>query len=458
MRLQLNLDTWLLFGAVVAFWATSALLAGDRNSIWKLKWRIIPLSFFGFAWIGFGLFFVVRFLFLAYDPVSYQNSAFAPWRLPTKTLAQAWLWLGIYWGVFCAGFLITRTALSKIITGFGRILNKLEGPEALPMLDVLAVATFFSSLVAHAAPGVVPRSVITPLGAFSALWVMPPTIAWYLFFRGHRVGLRIYLYLLPGIGMFVFSPYREHLLSLLLCIGLPTILVKRNIGLLPLLAILIVFLPAATIATDIRRAVLWKKEDWQKAVAEEGIGASRVRPKDSAFTKIVKRLHGYDSTAITICLVPKVFPYSQRNMVLDLFWRIFVPSAIDPQKGSGSTGGVFSTGIWARDDKSRIVNKTPAMIAPSMPGDLWSIGGRGMIVVGALIWGAIVGLLECCRRRLRPGVAVAWTVLLGVKVGGAIERDIVFGAGTVVQVAIVAALVLVIVLPVVRAKRTVVPA
>jgi hypothetical protein len=97
------------------------------------------------------------------------------------------------------------------------------------------------------------------------------------------------------------------------------------------------------------------------------------------------------------------------------------------------------------------------MIAPSMPGDLWSAGGAHVVVLGALAWGALIGFLDWWRRGLRGGPATALVALMAFRVAGGMERDFVHACATVAQVLIVMLLVLALV-PVRRAQGQPAPA
>ena len=93
------------------------------------------------------------------------------------------------------------------------------------------------------------------------------------------------------------------------------------------------------------------------------------------------------------------------------------------------------------------------MIAPSMAGDLWSAGGIKSLLFGAAIFGVLIGLLECWRRSLNTAGSLVLVVLFGIRVGGAMERDFVTGAATIIQLMVIFLLALAV-LPVRNAERT----
>ena len=110
MKLQLTTTAWFLFGATVLLWGFSVLWAGSRHERSALKWRAIPLSIFGFAWAGFGVDFILRFLVLGYDPVLFRATQYPLWLLPAGELSRTWFYLGVYWLAFCVAAAIDLLA------------------------------------------------------------------------------------------------------------------------------------------------------------------------------------------------------------------------------------------------------------------------------------------------------------------------------------------------------------
>jgi uncharacterized membrane protein YccC len=72
------------------------------------------------------------------------------------------------------------------------------------------------------------------------------------------------------------------------------------------------------------------------------------------------------------------------------------------------------------------------------------------LLIGALAWGVLIGLLEWWRRALGRA-AVALVVLFALRVGGGIERDFVLAAATIIQITI-ALLVVLAALPLSRTR------
>ena len=441
MKLQLNLITFCAFSLVVLLWMISAALAGGRHAWSTLKWRTIPLSFFGLAWLCFAALYIFRFLTLAYDPVLFRATQFPLWRISAAGLSRTWFFLGLYWLCFCASAAMAIGIMRGRLPRFLGKLDFLDHRVNLPVLDMLIVGTTIAVLAVFGIR--LPRGIATPVGHLSSLWVLPATIAWFLHFRGHRVGARRFLYLAPGVLLFLLSPFREHLLTLFLCVFLPMLVSKRRIHLATAIAIVSVVLVGCTIALAIYRPVKWQGEKWAVSRRYVDWESWRRNPREAPWSKLSARFHGFDAAALTLYLVPALFPHQDRDVAAELLMSAFVPRALYAGKVHVQRGRIFSRTIWAYDESGSRLRRTSALIAPSMPGDLWAAGGAMMLVVGAAIWGALIGLLDCWRRLLRRGPGIALTVFLGIRVAGGIERDFVYASATLIQVLVVFLLVLV---------------
>jgi len=106
--LQSTFLTWITFILTVLVWAYSYKLAALKNEQPKWGWRIVPMSVFGCAWIAFGVTYIFRYFVLAYDPELYRATQYPLWFMPGDRLTEIWLFIGLFWGVFCLGFYITN--------------------------------------------------------------------------------------------------------------------------------------------------------------------------------------------------------------------------------------------------------------------------------------------------------------------------------------------------------------
>ena len=82
----------------------------------------------------------------------------------------------------------------------------------------------------------------------------------------------------------------------------------------------------------------------------------------------------------------------------------------------------MSTEIFAFDDPAARDHGVAA-IAPSMPGDLYESGGVLDILLGGLLWGAVVGLVDGWKGHLPVFVAAAITALVATHCAMSVERD-----------------------------------
>jgi hypothetical protein len=436
----MNPATWSALAAVTLLWAGSGFLAVRHLRCPARGWRVVPLSLFGFAWIAFGAIFILRFFALLYDPVLFQASLFPPWMIPASSLTRAWVWLGAYWCSFCLGLAIMLAVVPRRLPRLLGKLGLLDAPQNVAVLDLIVFSTT-TVLVLTSFMGL-PSALTTPIGHFCSLWVVPAALAWHMHFRGARIGARRFAYLVPGLAMFVLSPYREHLLGAFLCIALPAVQLKPRIGLLRILAVTAAILLASSVLLYVYRPVRWEGEDLSKTKEYVSPQLWRDTPGSAPWSKLITRFHGFDSAALTIWLVPGRFPFEDRQIPRELLVGAFLPRAVYADKASVQRGRLFSTSIWAYDEYGETPPRASAMIAPSMPGDLWSSGGAMVLVTGALAWGVIVGLLESWRRILSPAGAIALVAFMALRVAGGIERDFVHATASVIQLVIVLLLVL----------------
>jgi hypothetical protein len=405
------------------------------------------LSLFGFAWLGFGLDFILRFLALAYDPSLFQATTFPLSFLPGDVLSRTWLYMAIYWVVFCLGFAFVIFSIPQRAPKFLKKLELLGTMQKVKVLDLFVVITALAIIVTNLPGATVPGALVTPLGLIGSLYVIPAAIAWFLYFYGKPIGLRRFIYMFPGIILYILSPYREHILTLAICAIVPALMVRRKISARKVAAGIIIVLLVATIITSAYRTYLWEEMGYVPSTFSETWESWHENPTQTPWVSLMNRFHGFDSMALTVHMVPAPFPYSERNIMIEFLTQGFLPRAIYYTKSDVQRGREFSAGIWALDEKGNIVSRFSAMIAPTMSGDLYSVNGLYMVILGAFLWGLIIGFLERCIRTLGPITGCVLIPLFGLRVAGGIERDFVNASASVIQVLIVLLLV-VAVLPV----------
>jgi hypothetical protein len=427
--------TWALVTLVALGWLAAPAIALVR----RRGWRAMPTSLLGFVWLGFGIDFVVRFGLLAMDSVEFGNDTFRLADLAAATVDRALMLALLYWGCFVLGFatwgeLRSPGALAAVdvLGGHGKLGRRVA---------VLAVSTACSVLASGLVP--LPLTVLTPLGIAGTLWVVPASLVWAEHVaRGRDAELaRVrWLVLVPALVRFAVSPFREHLLPVVLipllawrCAGkrLPRhYLAAALVG-----AALFVF---GNTVTEAYRDVLWGGAPVSHvvdSVAGEGETDLVVEP-DPGWLVAIRRFHGLDSLLLTVDLVPAVFPFRDDAVVTDALVRGLVPRVIMPGKVLSDRGPEFARTIWAFDSGV----DSGAAIAPSMPGDLYHAGGTASVALGALVWGLVLGLLDRWKDALPPGGRVAVLVLFATQVAPSVERDFVHCLASLLQTLVVLAL------------------
>ena len=85
--------TWAIFAAMTALWVFTARFCGKRED----GWLAIPTSLLGAAWIGFALSFVVRFLVLSYDAITFGNFSDRLIARPASAVNETLVLAAVYW-------------------------------------------------------------------------------------------------------------------------------------------------------------------------------------------------------------------------------------------------------------------------------------------------------------------------------------------------------------------------
>ena len=385
MSLQSTVWTWIAFSITTTMWAYSYRLAASTNERMGRGWKIMPLSLFGWVWIGFGMTYIARFLLLTADPELFRATAYPLWLMRGDRLTEIWLFICGFWFTFCLGYLGTDRLLRDKELPFFAKLNLLDSPAALPILTFFSIAGMALTILIYAFGGVVPRAILTPLGHLTQVCYISLTLAWFWHFNGVETGKQRYWYMLPVIILYVLSPYREHVLKLAACIFLPLIVVRENIRLRRIIVFGIAMVIALTILNQLYRSFLWENLTMEESVQSLSLAEWWDQPQSTPWVGAGKRFHGFDSTALSLHFVPELTPFDDRNIVLELI-RTVTPRFLYADKSDVQRGRLFSAEIWSYDEHERIVDRIWAMIAPSMIGDLWQAGGLLSILLGALIF------------------------------------------------------------------------
>jgi hypothetical protein len=427
--LQTNSYTWLILAGTMAVWMLSLRLVPG----WASEgWPSVLKSLYGLAWLGFGLDIVLRFLMLSYNAVEWGNGTPRLMAQTAETVNGTLAYCGLFW-FFVAlayGFAVRRRGAGPLIWT-ERFDLDFAYAAAIP-------TALFSSLLFFVTdgPSRIPVQLLTPLASVAALYMVPATIVWWDHFRTAkskwRIGSIQLLVLLPAFIHAWRSPYRENLSPLLLIPLIAALFAGRRPALRKLVPLaLICFLVATSLVTSYRR-IKWENVRPEE-VANEMERASAVEWLTGSWGDQMKRFHSFDSMLLTVRLVPSARPFSGRSVLVAPFIRGFVPRMIYGDKAAADAGERFGSEIWAFDDPMAR-DHGGAAIAPSMPGDLYDSGGVFDIALGALLWGAVLGLLDGWKGHLPVFCAAAITALLATSCAMSIERDFDHSVAGTIQI------------------------
>ena len=118
MKLQLNFTIWIFFSITLLAWAFSAILIKKRIRGERFNIMRCFSSLFGYAWLAFFIDFILRFIVLVYDPLLSRRTSFPLWLIPEATILLSWVYLLIFWCLFCAGFALVYFSMPARVPSF----------------------------------------------------------------------------------------------------------------------------------------------------------------------------------------------------------------------------------------------------------------------------------------------------------------------------------------------------
>jgi hypothetical protein len=418
--LQTDWLSWTIMAGLTACWVISVRFVPG----WESEgWPALLKSLYGFVWMGFGLDIVVRFLMLAYNAVEWGDYTVRLITLPVETVNLSLMDCGIFWLLVSVGYLL----VSRHRATAGPL-----APTRVLTMDLIYAAAVPMALVCSAlfflldARGAVPLALLTPLAGVASLYAVPATMVWWDHFRRPgavwRIGGVHLLVLMPALVNGWRSPYRENFAPVFLIPLLGALFAGRRPRLTRLIpAAVVCFLVMSTLVGAYRK-IRWENARPEE-VASEMKSAGVVDWLAGNFGERMARFHSFDSILLTVHLVPGARPYSGQNVLVEPFIRGVVPRLVNPGKGATDAGQRFGEGIWAYEVPAVRDHGNGAAIAPSMPGDLYDAGGELYVALGALIWGALLGLVDGWKAHLPVGCAAALTALVATHCAMSIERD-----------------------------------
>jgi len=430
--LQTNVFTWLIMAGMTGWWIISIGFAPG----WEREgWPSLLKSVYGFVWLDFGLDILLRFLMLAYNAVEWGNNTPRLMAQTVDTVNSTLLYCGLFWLLvtMAYGLAVQRKGAGPM--SLAREFTPEFSYRAAIPVAVLASGAFYLTAEERRLPLVL----ITPLGLLATLYMVPAVVIWWDHFRQPGPKWQIsgvhVIVLLPALVHGWTSPYRENLAPILLIPLIAAMFAGRRPALRKMLpAGLICLLVLSSLVSSYRR-IKWdnvRPEDVAGELSRGGFSGWLT----GASNEPVRRFHAFDSMLLTVNLVPALQPFSGRNLLIAPFIRGFVPRFIYSDKGAADAGVNFGTRIWAFDNPTSR-DRPVASIAPSMPGDLYEAGGLLYIVMGGLIWGALLGLVDGWKGHLPEFCGAAITVLVATQCAMSVERDFDNSLSTFIQTLLV---------------------
>ncbi len=381
---------------------------------------------------------ILRFLILSYDTLVFGNMTFRLADLQPAMVNNALGLLFIFWCLFSISYLlVSRQKLWNPLVSLDGLT-----PKATASLSLVAVP-FTSALIFLSSSQMVPGSLVTPMALVGSMWVVPAGLVWWDYFRRRqgnvplgRPGFLHFLVLIPGFVRVLLNPYRENLLTIVLVPFLAALFAGRRPRLTRLAIGFLLVMVIANWVIFSQRKIMWGDigmEELVVQVTESDENFFRWSP----WVEPLRRFHALDSFLVTLDLVPRTIPYREENLFVGSVVRGIVPRFVYSDKEAENKAVRFGEGIWGYDDEK---SRSGAAISPSMPGDLYGSGGIPYIFLGALVWGAVLGVMENWKDSLSLGPQAVVTVIFGFMSAAAIERDFGHTVSTAIQFLIVLAM------------------
>jgi len=429
--LRTDVTTWVIAAAIMLCWLDSVRFVPNWR---RAGWPALLQSVYGLVWLDFGLDIMLRFAMLAYNAVEWGNRTPRLVAQTVQVVNTTLIYCGFFWILVTLGYALTSRRRGAGPLAVARGLTPDFAYQAALPVSALASIGFYLSLTER-----LPLVLITPVALLCGLYMVPAIIIWWDHFRRPGPKWRIsaihVIVLLPALVRGIVSPYRENLAPILMI----PLIAALFAGVRPRLRRVV---PAGLIALVLLSVVVqsYRRIKWENVRPQEV--ASEIQQDGLAgwLTTVsgepVHRFHAFDSFLLTVALVPSLEPHSGRDVLASALLRGVLPRAIYSGKSAATAGLNFGTRIWAYDDPAARAN-SGASIAPSMPGDLYDAGGVLYIVLGALLWGALLGLVDGWKSHLPPFAAAAVLVLVMTQCAMSVERDFDNSVATFIQTLLV---------------------
>lgn len=422
-------STWYLVAGLFVLWVlTLPLLVRFRDG-----WSDVVLSLLGLSWLSFGLGILVRFLLLSHDAEWFASPSTHLAEIPAETVDFALSTAGIFWATFALGAVTMRLLPApSVLTTLVRQADRFSPGQVVP-----AIVLSGACVVAAQLPGV-PGALITPLSVLGSMWVIPATFVWTRHFSGEpRPPWQLAAVFIPDVLRFVLNPYREQILVMVLVVFASAIFARRRFRLLVVVPFVVVLAVLTTVAVAAYRQVLWSSVSPMDALRSTSLTELQ-GSSNSPVIENLQRFHVFDSLLLTVDLVPEVFPFAERNLLLEGVTRGIVPRLLNPDKQQSDEALRFQVTFWSYyNDPTLEQEDATATIAPSMPGSLYEAGGLTYVAIGGFLWALLLAILDRTTTQYRTPAAVGLYVLCAVQALAGIERDYALAMSTLLQTLLV---------------------
>lgn len=417
--------TWYWLAGVSVLWLLSLPLLVQS---WRRLTGIV-MSLLGLAWLAFGFGIVFRFVLLSYDASQFASPSLRLNELPAQSVDLALMVAGLFWLAFSlAAVLVQALPLPRALPVLMRQADRLTPESALPVIAVCSACVAIVLLVT------LPAAVVTPISVLGSMWVVPATLVWASHFTGRRQpAWFLGAMLTPGFVRLALSPYREQILVMGLVVLAAAVYARRRFNPFVMAPLLLALAIVSTVAVSAYRQVLWFDVSPADVLVETSVARWSIDP----LMENLARFHVFDSLLLTVDLVPEVFPFSERNMLIEGVTRGLLPRFLNPNKERSDLAMRFQTTFWAYYNNPTLeLEDATAAIAPSMPGSLYESGALRDVALGGFMWGALLTVLTRLVQQGTPA-AMGLYVLCAVQAAAGVERDFAMATSAVLQTVVV---------------------
>ena len=421
--------TWYLLSGLCILWVLTFPLVVRS---WRPATDIL-MSLLGLSWLAFGFGIVFRFVLLAYNAESFASPSLHLAELPSEAVDLTLITAGLFWLTFTLGAVtILALPVPRVLTALLRQADRFSQRPVIPAIAFCSACVLLSLLPQ------VPAALITPVSVLGSMWVVPATFVWTAHFSGQRrPAWLLAAVFTPGFVRLALSPYREQILVMALVLVASAIHARRRLNPLILAPLAVALALLSTVAVASYRQILWSGVSPTQVLSNPSL-TQLEGWSTNPLMESLERFHVFDSLLLTVDLVPDVFPFAERNPLIEAVTRGLLPRFLNPDKEQGGEGARFQTTFWSYyNDPTLEQEDATAAIAPSMPGSLYEAGGLRDVAAGGFLWAALLAVLTRVIAQQRTPAAVGLYVLCAVQALAGLERDYAMAVSTLLQTLLV---------------------